>query len=407
MGNITVRIVLLFIAALMSCADSPVLAVEPEGKAFFYDSNFSLPFTRAMVNNTNQHMLIDTCSTVSLLFAHTAKSARLTNPGNVRVANTRGLSIRLTGYPDSQLSIPGLPVRRMTVYTLGEQDPSTLPETMAGIIGLDYLQDFVIHMRESAGILQVTTPDKREYESADWQPLRFLNRVGHPVVSVPVSAATRIYFRIDTGFAGSLSLNRETIEELSMSEVMHFGGETEVIVAGGITRTKDCRVNTIELGGQLFRNVPGHVGQFNLIGLQLLSQFEVLIDFPNRRISLVPDPNAKPLDFRPGGSGLTFHHVPTSDGLFSVSKIEKGSAGEAAGIEIQDKLVAIDGRSVKGFQSPIPVYRLLQGEGRTIPLEFSRNGEPRRVELTLRYSVPYPPEWPPAPARAPLLPDLK
>jgi len=261
-------------------------------------------------------------------------------------------------------------------------------------------------MRPGAGILRVTAADDSEYKSADWQPLLFAKRDGHPVISVPLLETTRIYFRIDTGLSGNLELSTETAEKLSQSGLAYSGGESDSIAAGGIVRDRGCWVKSIRFGGRSFRNVPGRVGRSDVIGFDLLSQFEVLIDFPNRRISLVPDPDAEPLDFRPNGSGLNFRYVPTSDGLFSVTDVAEGSAAKVAGVAVQDKLVSIDGRTVKEFETATPVYRLLQGEGRTVSLELSRNGERRRVELKLRYTVPYPPEWPPAPARAPLLPDL-
>ena len=400
------RLLLITFTAVGLCVPGTVKAADEVGKRFAYAGDHELPVAYATVNNVQLPLLIDSCSSWSFVFDCHAGRAQLSPSRGVHTLSGRR-SISLTEHPETLLSLPGIPQRRMTFYSFAGQDPSFLTRELAGVIGLDYLQRFVIHMKESAGILRVITPGEREHESADWQPMRFVKRYGHPVISIPLSTSTRDYFKIDTGFAGNLLLSEATVEKLSMSEVLYSGGETEAIVVGGITRSRNCWVKSFELGGRSFRNVPGYVGDVNLIGLRLLSQFEVLIDFPNGRISLVPDPDAKPLDFRPDGSGLSFHHVPTSDGLFSVSKIEKGSAGEAAGIEVQDKLVAIDGRSVKDFQSPIPVYRLLHGEGRKVPLEFSRNGEPRRVELTLRYSVPYPPEWPPAPARAPLLPDLK
>jgi hypothetical protein len=399
---------LLLIALIMLCqyAFDGVIAADNVGKRFAYSIDHELPIAYATVNNAELPLLIDSCSSRSFVFDFHAESVTLSQSSGVLTSSGRQ-SFSLTSHPETLLLLPGLPQRRMTFYRFSGQDQSFITREMAGVVGLDYLQNFAIHMKESAGIVRVITSNQGDHESADWQPLRFVKRYGHPVISIPLSSSTREYFRIDTGFAGTVFLSQTTAEKLSMSEMMYSGGETESIVAGGISQSRNCWVKSFELGGRSFRNVPGYVGDNNLIGLKLLSQFEVLIDFPNGRISLVPDPDAKPLDFRPGGSGLTFHHVPASDGLFSVSKIKEGSAGEAAGIEVQDKLISIDGTSVKEFQSPIPVYRLLQGEGRTVQLEFSRDGEQRRVELKLRYTVPYPPEWPPAPARAPLLPDLK
>jgi hypothetical protein len=146
MENKVVRVVLVTFAALSVATSGAISAVEPERNPFFYCPDLNLPFTHATINSTDHQLLIDTCSTVSFLFAHSAKNARLTDPGDVRVGNARGLSIQLTAHPDSLLALPGLPIRRMTVYSLNGQDPLPLPQRMAGIVGLDYLQNCVIHM---------------------------------------------------------------------------------------------------------------------------------------------------------------------------------------------------------------------------------------------------------------------
>jgi regulator of sigma E protease len=64
-----------------------------------------------------------------------------------------------------------------------------------------------------------------------------------------------------------------------------------------------------------------------------------------------------------------------------IGAVNKGTAGEKAGLRVDDEILAIDGAPVTHFQEL--VNRVRPNPGRTVTLEIRRNGEVRAVPVTI------------------------
>lgn len=73
----------------------------------------------------------------------------------------------------------------------------------------------------------------------------------------------------------------------------------------------------------------------------------------------------------PSGSGKVGKDSP-----YTIQSVYKGGTGELAGLQAGDKIISVDGTSLKGKQFDYIVNNLLRGKpGTVITLEIERGGE--------------------------------
>lgn len=126
---------------------------------------------------------------------------------------------------------------------------------------------------------------------------------------------------------------------------------------------------------------PYHVywwrpGVDGVMGYDLLKRLNFRWSQPEETVWLAP--NARMDEVRRddrAGLGLSAH-----SGYVRVMDVAPGSAGETAGMEIGDEIVAFNGAaSLQGL-----AFALTQADGVTLDLEVQRGSQTRRVPLTLR-----------------------
>ena len=135
----------------------------------------------------------------------------------------------------------------------------------------------------------------------------------------------------------------------------------------------------IQLGHYKFRNVPTYIfkDDYNvtsypyvggLIGNDLLRRFNLIINYPQREIHLLPNNHFfDPFDYAYSGMATYF-----LDGKIYIEDIVPGSPAEKAGLKINDVLIAVG----NNFSNNIMQYKtILQSPNEKINIIVSRNGE--------------------------------
>jgi hypothetical protein len=181
-----------------------------------------------------------------------------------------------------------------------------------------------------------------------------------------------------TGGVGDIPLPEETIETS-----LGYGVQGEI-------RGHFGRVRGVRIGGFHVDNVlagfsaaaEGDSTDFDdaMVGFGLLSQFNVVFDYPHQKMYLEPNErHGVPLEYNM--SGLEWK--PVRGGGFEVERIIPASPASDAGIEVGDLITRVNGRPINDYKfwELRPVFRQ---RGATVTLDYSRDGETREAVLVLR-----------------------
>ena len=147
-------------------------------------------------------------------------------------------------------------------------------------------------------------------------------------------------------------------------------------------------IKAVHIGPYAFHNVPTYIldDQYNvtaypsiggLIGNDLLRRFNLIINYPFREISLIPNSHFKDL-FDYSYTGMSIYYI---DGKVAITDVQKGSPAEQAGIQSGDELFAVD----NNFSHNILSYKnILQNAGNKIKLIIFRQGQPLLITLKIK-----------------------
>lgn len=239
---------------------------------------------------------------------------------------------------------------------------------LAGLIGGDFLQDFVAQIDFDRHVARFFPKDKFVYSGAG-QPLSltlfkarsFWGELWQrPEVSATVDGkASTLYF--DTGNGGGIVFFPGTAraEELLAKP----GDHVHVIAAGGIggrVRMDMMRVNGVELAGissaagdtptvSVVTSKSGAMAHGDLVGalgMGLLRQFNLTIDYPHGRVYLEPRPSLHLQDKSTPVRGTGLELSKDAHDRFTVIGTIAGSPAEKAGIVAGDEIFSVNDRPV-------------------------------------------------------------
>jgi predicted metalloprotease with PDZ domain len=113
-----------------------------------------------------------------------------------------------------------------------------------------------------------------------------------------------------------------------------------------------------------------------LIGNDLLRKFNVILNYPDRKIYLKPNRHYHdPFDY--AYTGMNFYLI---DGKIIITDVNDGSPAAAAGVRPGDQLLAVE----NNFSNNIQQYKaLLQKHGETVALVIFRNEQTLLLSLKI------------------------
>jgi hypothetical protein len=250
-----------------------------------------------------------------------------------------------------------------------------LGHAMHGLLGYDFFARWIVEVDYEAQVLRLYDPARFHYRGAGERlPLTFEHRVPHvrAMLDVPGQTPQERVLLIDSGSEDAVDdslLALSTGRKLDVIGGVGTGREYRVVLA---------RARELGLGHLKLRDVPGAGPGVSLIGGAVLRRFRVIFDYPHRELIL--EPNAHLDDgFASDASGLSLR-LADDNAAYVVHDVIAGSPGAESGLEIGDRVVAIDGCPARSLDM-IRVQRLLEESGRTCVLEIERGG--RRFSRTL------------------------
>jgi aspartyl protease len=316
---------------------------------------------RVRIENTPLWFIFDTGDKVAILDLARAKALGLKLQGEVNVGGAGAGTLRGSTVRDAILSVVGLdgntqPVR--LALPLDGLEPR-FGHDIDGIIGADFIKQFVIEIDYPARVMRLHDKDKFTYSgSGEIIPISYIHG-GYPIVAAEITLAGRppikAKFVIDVGSGGSLALHRPFVEQErllgSTQKTIRAlgGGGVGGKVTGRSGRIAELKLGKFQIENPLTLFSEDQSGAFanseiqGNIGAQIISKFTVFLDYARDRIILEPNTSLKD-PIAPAFAGVRFMAEGSDYKTFRVEELLEDTPATEAGLLKDDIVLALDGR---------------------------------------------------------------
>ncbi|WP_235336713.1 aspartyl protease family protein [Pontibacter korlensis] len=316
----------------------------------------------------------------------------------------QGHSLEAIHSTGNSMRMRGIQGDHHTVYVLLE-DIFNLSLRMGmpvhGIIGYDIFKNFIVKINYSTETLTLYRPDQKvkKKKRAEEYPLIIEDAKPylHATVKQHNGDSLNVKLIVDTGASNSLSLYLPSDERLKLPpKVMHaylgrgLGGD----INGKIGRLPSFRLGKYEMENltasypdaeavKLALNVAGRHGN---IGSDILKRFTVIFDYPNQRISLIPNRRFKePFYFNMAGFEVSTP-LPGAN-FYIISNVVEDSPAKMVGVQPGDQLLHINGRNCNELKLSEVLHILDSKPGRKLRLRLKREEEIIDVDFVLQSRI--------------------
>ena len=303
--------------------------------------------------------LLDTGASLAVVRSNVAQELKLSLSGSV---NARGAGpgaqtgSRVTRATWSLVGLERLAQPVAFALPLPEL-PFSLGRDVDGIVGGEFIRQFVVELDYQAHVLRLHDPATFAYTGrGETLPLEF-NADGHPVIKATVMPSPGVQlegrFLFDIGSSLALALHAPLVRDHNLpalpSKTIRSMGAGGV---GGRSEGRLGRVTTFQIGSftlhnpiTLFSQAAG--GAFasaalaGNIGAQIANRFRVFLDYSHRHLILEPSPTfSDPYDR--AFSGLALRAEGANYRTFRVRDVLEDSPATEAGLMVGDIVTAID-----------------------------------------------------------------
>jgi hypothetical protein len=400
------KTLLAFLLVVLSIGAAPSRAVQTNSKPAA--SPVSIPFElvtrhimiKVRINNSRPlSFVFDTGDKVCVVDTDVAKELGLKLEGQLRVGGAGADTLPASFVKEANWSLPGLEDFSQPValtFPLGRM-AARFGHDFDGIIGSDFIKNFVVEVDYQKRVLKLYDKDKFTYSGPGESISIELNSQGHPYVEgafIPWGGEPiKGKFVLDLGSAGSLVLMSPIVTEhkllgngLKTIKAIGVGG------AGGQSNGQIGRVAELQIGkfkianplAMFSQDKSGAMATHALvgnIGQQIASKFKLFLDYSRNRIIFEPNLTfADPMDR--ATSGL----VLTTDGkdhaIIRISDVLENSPASEAGLQRGDVIIAVDGKPAVELTLTKLVEMFEQPQSRKLTIQ--RGEQNLQVTLILR-----------------------
>lgn len=343
--------------------------------------------------------VFDTGDKVGIVDTDVAKELGLKLEGQLRVGGAGADSLPGSFVKEATWSLPGLegfsqpvsiaiPLGRMAARAGHDFD---------GIIGSDFIKQYVVEVDYQNRILKLHDRDKFAYSGAGESIPIQLNQLGYPLVDGEVipsnGESIKGKFVLDLGSSGSLVLMSPVVTQhnllgngMKTIKAIGVGG------AGGQSNGQIGRVRSLQIGKFIIANPitlfsedkAGAMATNQLVGNigQLIAgKFKVFLDYAHTRVILEPNSTfAQPMDRATAGVVLTTEGKDYA--TVRVIDVLENSPASEAGIKKDDIVLSVDGKPA-GELKATKIAELFEKPG-TYKLTIRRGEQTLQVPLTPR-----------------------
>ena len=360
-------------------------AAEPIGAAskttvresFKFDPEDQWVLVAVRVGTKDYQFVLDTGATVSV-FDVSLRSHLGPRVGSVRAGVAQGGDMQVEVHSTANARVGSLP---LTKGPVGCHDCILLRETsgcdVRGLVGMDFLKDWIITIDFDEGRLDVLPPGTgRDPNWGESGPFVF-DAGGAMIVFPTVGESTWTAFEVDTGNDSTGHLEEALLNRVVGSHEARVTGDEKAVTLSGKHSSQVVQLSHLCLGAFRHDNLRFSSGNQNILGLNYLSRYRVTIDFPKQRLYLAKgkhfaDPDA--------GHKSGLHFFFTARGL-DVQCVDEKSPALVADLRAKDVIVKLFGKPVSAWK-PSVVRRLFRTEGKAVQLTIERDGKRMEKSFT-------------------------
>ena len=370
-------VVALCVAVIAQAENPAVLSRQP------MLSDRDQPSVDVRIGDRTPRCMIDTGSSLSVFSPRYSDIA--TRPAGEEFVRSFDRTVRYKFYSLDSVLIGGFSSGPTMCYIKTDEGADPWNDTgqfIVGLLGSSALRSAILqidYQEKESRILASHSSDPQDRICS----LRFM-------ADCPGVMTTLDKYRlllIDTGNPYGLTLPSDAVDELvRRKDAIRLPLAKRLIKKSGQPM---FILRELKLGEVVLSDVIGVEGRFSTIGNQVLSRFRVTIDYPNKKLYLKPRTDLPPRDPLFGG-GVFFRR--NEQGTF-VRDLEIDRPAHQAGLQIDDRIIKVDGKAVEKMPFP-ELYDLLARHEVTVPIEFERDQKPQSVEVRLQQPLAWPEKKP-------------
>lgn len=293
---------------------------------------------------------------------------------------------------NNKINVNGFEIEGIKFYIESLSHLNTAPngKKVAGVIGFDLMKNYVTYINHEENYIELYPKGTVLYPNSHVLPF-FLYEDQLPAFQATIQTESgktlpvRLVFDSGASFTSSLSSNFIAMHNLDAELKV----KVQVPVIGGAQSSASVNylssLQQLNFGEFMFQHVPvnfytSKTGAMatdsidGVIGFDLIKRFNVVLDYGNKVLRLIPNKNFK-TPFNVNLTGLSFRIINNN---LTVSGVMDYSPAKSAGIIEGDVIVSIDG---KIFGSVAEVRNYLKGSYKTKKFVIQRAGESLQVSV--------------------------
>lgn len=288
---------------------------------------------------------------------------------------------------DRQLKLPGLTIDNLDFHVNDyEVLTSVYGEKIDGIIGYSFLRRYIVKINFDSLKIEVYRPGEIKYPRGGTLIRPVFTTL--PIQNLTVKDRRKLNFNFyfDTGAGLCFLMSEKFAKDSAILLSKRNPVTTQAEGMGGRLEMKVTVVKMLQVGHYKFRNVPTYIfsDDYNvtsypyvggLLGNDLLRRFNMIINYPQREIHLLPNGHFNDM-FDYAYTGMAMYFI---DGRIMVEDVVKGSPADKAGIKVNDVVIAVG----NNFTNNIMQYKtILQSANVKTKIIISRNDQ--LIELSIK-----------------------
>ena len=311
--------------------------------------------------------------------------------GSLREGHARQVTLNVGGVPLGPTDVAVAPLDALLAPYTGHE--------AAGVIGSRFFREHAVELDFARDAMTVRDPSAIG-NSGEGLVVPFRLQGDIPVVTARLTTATgqvlAVRLVVDLGAKATLLLTEPFIKRHALAT--QFGRSVESALGAGVggeTHYAFVRAPRLALDGPqpvvadsivVGLSVRGTLRDDwcdGLLGAEFLHRYHVTFDYAHQRMMLLPrEPARSPAEF--DMSGMYLMASQADHHRFVVHELVPGGPAAAAGIQVGDVVMAIDGR--RAAQMTLSAVRdlLRSRDGGAVALELDRQGTQAQLTVRLR-----------------------
>jgi PDZ domain/Aspartyl protease len=288
--------------------------------------------------------------------------------------------VRKVGFAfDQSLSLPGLRIDHLNFHVNNyEVLTSVYGEKVDGIIGYSFFSRYIVKINFDSSYIDVYSPGRIDYPKNGYLMHPAFTNLPIQWLHIRDRKSLGFNFYFDTGAGLCLLMSEKFVKDSGILLGRRRPVVTQAEGMGGKLQMRLTLIKEVKIGPYKFRSVPTYLYKDNfnvtsypftggLLGNDLLRRFNMVINYPNREIHIIPNKHFNE-EFDYAYTGLGIYYV---EGKIMVEDVIAGSPAAKAGFKVNDQLMAVN----RNFSQNMQAYKyLLQKPYESIKVLIKRNG---------------------------------